>query len=212
MPGSAYDRGVFVNCPFDPDYAPLFDAIIFAIHDCGFVARCALEEDDSAQVRVDKIYGIIAACRHSVHDVSRTELDATLGLPRFNMPLELGIFLGAREFGQGRQQQKRCLILDRERFRYQAYLSDISGQDIKAHGDDPAQAIKAIRNWLSHVAPQEVMLPGGKVMAERYDLFLEELPALLEEAGIERDELIYNDYTTLAVGWLKANPWGIRTG
>ncbi|MEM1041622.1 MAG: hypothetical protein AAGI91_03240 [Bacteroidota bacterium] len=123
MSGGLYDQSVFVNAPFDPDYAPLFDAVIFAIHDCGFVARCALEEDDSAQVRVEKIYSIIAECRLSIHDVSRTELDADLGLPRFNMPLELGIVLGARRFGRGRQKEKRCLILDRERFRYRAYLS-----------------------------------------------------------------------------------------
>lgn len=208
MPSGSYDRNVFVNCPFDPDYAPVFDAIIFAIHDCGFVARCALEEDDSAQVRVDKIYGIISECRLGIHDVSRTELDAVLGLPRFNMPLELGLFLGARRFGQGRQQRKRCLVLDRERFRYQAYLSDLSGQDIRPHGDDPAKAIRAVRDWLSHSAPENVMLPGGTRMAGRYGLFLRELPALLEEVELEREELIYNDYTTLVVGWLKANPWG----
>jgi hypothetical protein len=126
------------------------------------------------------------------------------------MPLELGIFLGAREFGRGRQQRKRCLILDREQFRYQAYLSDISGQDIKAHGDDTIRAIRVVRDWLSHFAPENVMLPGGKMMAERYALFLDELPALLNEVGLEREELIYNDYTTLVVGWLKANPWGSR--
>jgi hypothetical protein len=210
MSARSYDQSVFVNCPFDPDYALLFDAIVFAIHDCGFVARCALEEEDSAQVRVTKIYGIISECCLGVHDVSRTELDATLGLPRFNMPLELGIFLGAREFGRGRQQRKRCLILDREQFRYQAYLSDISGQDIKAHGDDTIRAIRVVRDWLSHFAPENVMLPGGKMMAERYALFLDELPALLNEVGLEREELIYNDYTTLVVGWLKANPWGSR--
>ncbi|SMF96148.1 hypothetical protein SAMN02949497_3533 [Methylomagnum ishizawai] len=29
---SEYDLNVFINCPFDPDYAPLFDAILFAIY------------------------------------------------------------------------------------------------------------------------------------------------------------------------------------
>ena len=41
------------------------------------------------------------------------------------------------------------------------------------------------------------MFPGGKMMAERYRLFLEELMALLDEVGTERDELIYNQFTTL---------------
>ena len=208
MPGGTYAQNVFVNCPFDPSYAPLFDALIFAIHDCGFVARCALEEDDSAQVRVEKIYAIIAECQLGIHDVSRTELDTASGLPRFNMPLELGIFLGARRFGKGRQQYKRCLVLDQERFRYQTYLSDLSGQDIKAHAGDPAKAIGKTRDWLSQFASENRMLPGGKRMTQRYGLFLNELPALLDEVGVEREELIYNDFTTILVGWLRANPWG----
>ncbi|MEA2238824.1 MAG: hypothetical protein QOC81_3548 [Thermoanaerobaculia bacterium] len=30
-----YERNVFINCPFDDDYAPLFEAIVFAINDAG---------------------------------------------------------------------------------------------------------------------------------------------------------------------------------
>lgn len=205
---SLYNQNVFLNCPFDSAYAPLFDAIIFAIHDAGFIARSALEEDDSARVRVEKIYAIISECRLGIHDLSRTELDSTLGLPRFNMPLELGVFLGARRFGSVQQRRKRCLILDRDRFRYQAYLSDISGQDIKAHGDEPVRAIRSVRNWLSQFAPRDVMLPGAAKMAERYGLFLKELPVMLKKVNINRSELTYNEYTTLVVGWLKVNSWG----
>ena len=208
MPSSSYDRNVFLNCPFDRAYEPIRDAIVFAIHDGGFLARCALEEDDSARVRIEKIYEITADCRLGIHDVSRTKLDAVVGLPRFNMPLELGVFLGARRFGDEAQRRKRCLVLDRERFRYQAYLSDISGQDIRTHGDDSARAIGAVRNGLSYSVPEDVMPPGAKKMAQRYGLFLDELPALLKEVEIEREELTYNDLTTLVVGWLEANPWG----
>ena len=46
MPG--YDDGVFVNVPFDHGYKKLFDALVFAVHDCGFVAHCALESDDGS--------------------------------------------------------------------------------------------------------------------------------------------------------------------
>ncbi len=206
MAGSAYDEGVFINCPFDPDYAPIFDAIAFAIHDCGFVARSALEESDSAQVRVDKIYGIIEGCRYAIHDVSRTEVDAAEGLPRFNMPLELGIFLGARRFGRPKQRQKKCLILDREKVRYHRYLSDLSGQDIAAHGDDPARAITVVRDWLRTAASPDVMLPGGPSIVERYARFLDALPGLCSAVGVDRERLIYLDYTDLLVGWLQANP------
>lgn len=52
------------------------------------------------------------------------------------------------------------------------------------------------------------MRPGGKKMAKQYGIFLDELPALLREVDVEREELIYNDYTTIMVGWLRVNPWG----
>ena len=48
------------------------------------------------------------------------------------MPLELGIFLGAKRFGRAEQKGKVCLILDTERYRYQQFMSDIAGQDISA--------------------------------------------------------------------------------
>jgi hypothetical protein len=41
---------VFINCPFDNTYKPIFDAIVFAIYDLGFVARSSLEIDDGAEI------------------------------------------------------------------------------------------------------------------------------------------------------------------
>jgi hypothetical protein len=73
--------------------------------------------------------------------------DETHRLPRFNMPLELGLFLRATKFGEGGQENKRCLILDRESYRYQKYISDIAGQDIKSHDDRPEVAIRKVRDW-----------------------------------------------------------------
>jgi hypothetical protein len=58
MKASKYNENVFINCPFDANYKPLLDAILFAVFDCGFVARCALEEDDGSQIRVQKIFDI----------------------------------------------------------------------------------------------------------------------------------------------------------
>ena len=42
MPAAEYDRNVFINCPFDNAYAPIFEAIVFAVHDAGFRLRLAL--------------------------------------------------------------------------------------------------------------------------------------------------------------------------
>ena len=57
---------------------------------CGYVPRCALDFSDSGALRFQEIVALMTACGFSVHDVSRVELDSTSGLPRFNMPLELG--------------------------------------------------------------------------------------------------------------------------
>ena len=74
------------------------------------------------------------------------------------------MFLGAKRFGSGEQREKISLILDRESFRYQKYISDLAGQDIRAHGQDPREAIRIVRNWLSNAWP-EAPLPGGDAMA-----------------------------------------------
>ncbi len=134
MIARSYDRNVFINCPFDSAYRPLFEAISFATSDCGYHPRCSLEVDDSSQVRIEKITGIIGESRLAVHDISRTQLDSSTRLPRFNMPLELGIFLGAKSFGSGDHKRKVAIILDTDRYRYQKFISDIAGQDIRAHG------------------------------------------------------------------------------
>jgi hypothetical protein len=204
----SYADQVFINCPFDGEYRPMFEALVFAVHDCGFVARCALELEDGSQVRIDKIEQIIDECRLGIHDISRTELDATWSLPRFNMPLELGLFLGAKRYGTGRQRQKLCLILDRDPFRYQKYCSDIAGQDIRSHDGEPHEAVKRVRDWLRNATVEsDVVIPSGSVMVERYERFQSALPLLCDKLRLERDELLFNDFTTLAAEWLKINSW-----
>jgi hypothetical protein len=138
------DRAVFINCPFSADYNDLFEAITFAVIRSGFIARCARETDDASEVRFDKICRIIAECDLSIHDISKTELDARSGLPRFNMPFELGLYLGAKRFGGRAGRGKKALILDREPFRYQAFLSDIAGQDVHTHSGDVGVLIERI--------------------------------------------------------------------
>jgi hypothetical protein len=196
-----YETNVFVNCPFDAAYRPLFDAIVFTIHDCGFASRSALEIFDTSQVRIDKIGHIIADCKFGVHDISRTEPDTVTGLPRFNMPLELGLFLGAKRFGTGKQKLKNCLVLDVERYRYQQFISDIAGQDIVAHGGTTAMAIRAVRDWLSD-APPASRIPGASAMVRRYETFRNELPAMCEGQGLVAEELTFNEYVLQMEEWL----------
>lgn len=153
---------------------------------------------------MDKILTIISECRLGIHDISRTGLDGTSNLPRFNMPLELGIFLGAKRFGRSEQQQKIGLILDREKYRYQTFISDLSGQDIRAHDDDPRRAITIIRDWLRS-ASHRPDIPGGKVIGERFGRFLEQRPELCNGLRLSEDELTFHDSTWLVSEWLSAN-------
>jgi len=198
-----YDRSVFINCPFDAAYRKLFYAIIFTVHDCGYIARSALELTDTSQVRVNKILGIIAECRVGIHDISRTELDSKSKLPRFNMPLELGMFLGAKEYGDKRQREKICLVLDRSRFRYQKFCSDIAGQDISAHQRNVADAVEAVRNFLRSAAPSNVLIPGAAKIQKRYARFSATVPALCRQLGQKKAKLTFRDYTAFVARWLK---------
>lgn len=203
---TAYEDGVFLNVPFDKKYSRLFDALVFAIHDCGFIARSALEIDDSGQARVLKILDIVEQSKYGIHDISRAGIDRNTGLARFNMPLELGFFLGAKRYGTAKQRQKRCLVLDRERYRYRNFCSDIAGQDVRAHNDLPRDAIRAVRDWLStHRAV--VQMPGGKAIFDRYERFRAQLAVQAADVHLEVEELTFGDYTKLVVGWLTKNPW-----
>ena len=78
---------VFINCPFDYGYRPIFNALVFAIFDLGFTARCAREVADSGEVRIAKIERIIEECKFGIHGISEVRLDAVNNLTRFNMPL-----------------------------------------------------------------------------------------------------------------------------
>jgi len=202
MPAARYNTNVFVNCPFDPAFAPLFDAVIFAVLDCGYTPRCTLEIQDSGQSRIDKIHTLIEQSRCGIHDISRTQADAGSRLPRFNMPFELGLFLGARRFGSGNQRDKACLILDRDRYRYQKYLSDIAGQDIRAHHNRVEDAITAVRDWLGPLTSGRP-LPGGREVTRRYHVFRRALPALCRSLRLDRESLTFTDYTNLISFWLQ---------
>ena len=205
VPRAIVSNHVFINCPFDDGYRPIFNAFVFIIYDLGFVARCAREADDSGEVRIAKIERIIEECKFGIHDVSEVSLDKKNKLPRFNMPLELGMFLGCKRFGGKSQSRKICLILDKSQYRYQKFISDIAGQDIRTHEDDPRTAITVVRNWLRNASPL-VTMTGGEEIANRYSAFRKELPSLCRNLRLSANELTFIDYIWLVKGWLDPNP------
>lgn len=189
--GASRDRSVFVNCPFDKRYRKLFDALVFTIAFCGFEVRSALEEADSADVRMLKIIRLIEASRYSIHDISRVELDPDSGLPRFNMPLELGAAIGLRHASGGSSADHCLLILDEEQYRYQRFVSDLAGVDIRGHGGSPKKLIAAVRDFLSRAIDHHV--PSPSAIYDSYRLFERSLPALAKAQRQTVAELTYVD-------------------
>ncbi|MBV8662157.1 MAG: hypothetical protein JO107_03550, partial [Hyphomicrobiales bacterium] len=176
------------------DYNEYFEAIVFAIIRSGFKPRCARENDDGGEVRFEKICRIIAECRYGVHDISKTEVDPASKLPRFNMPLELGLFLGARKFGGKTQSKKKALIFDRARHRYQAFISDIAGQDIHSHENSVAELIERISTWLRDEGPND-KTPGGRAIAAEFERFRADLPEIARRKRLQASELTFRDLT-----------------
>lgn len=177
--------------------------MVFTIVMSGYHPRCALDSTDGAEVRVAKIARMIGECDWGVHDLSRVEV-APGGLPRFNMPMELGLHLGARLLGEGRHRRKRALILDADRHRYDAALSDISGQDIESHDNDPETAIACVRNWLSdHRLRNKPPLPGAGALCEDYRQFQAELATLLVPRRLDPEALTHSDFVYAIHAWVQ---------
>jgi hypothetical protein len=197
------DRDIFINCPFSADYQGYFEAIVFAVARSGFTPRCARENDDAGEVRFEKICRIIAESRYGIHDISKTEPDPGSGLPRFNMPLELGLFLGAHRFGGKKHSGKKSLIFDREDHRYQTFISDIAGQDIHSHDRSVRRLIEQISAWLRDQA-QDYRMPGGLAIAAEFDRFQADLPTIAASKRLQPGELTFKDLTNIAAEWILA--------
>lgn len=170
-----FDRCVFVNCPFDEEYLPLLRPLVFTILAFGLRPRLALERSDSGETRITKIVELISKSAFGIHDLSRCRARKKGEYYRMNMPLELGIDLGAKLLGAKSYASKRILILEEERYRFQASISDLSNSDIKAHEGKPEEVVRAVRDWLvqeAKVSDQSASYVWSQFnffMAETYD-------------------------------------------
>ena len=192
MQPAVYDDSIFINCPFDLEYVPILRAIIFTIYRCGFYPRCSLEEDNALDNRLAKIEKCIEACRYGLHDISRIELNKN-NLPRFNMPFELGIFFGAKRFGNKHQKNKNAIIFEKTKYSYQEYISDLNGIDTKAHNGNSDIVIIKLRDWLRS-ASGRTSIPGSGIIIQDYHAFLEKFPAIIKSIGLNTDDISFNDY------------------
>jgi hypothetical protein len=68
-----FARNVFINCPFDRDYEPILQAMLFCIVYLNFTPLLATIRNDSGENRLEKIKGLIETSKYSIHDLSRSQ-------------------------------------------------------------------------------------------------------------------------------------------
>ena len=85
---------------------------------------------------------MLTGCVYSIHDLSRVQLSA--GHPRFNMPFELGVAIGA-SWGQ----PHRAFVFEKQAFRLQRTLSDLNGLDPHPHHNTVGGMVQAVVNALA---------------------------------------------------------------
>lgn len=150
---------VFINCPFDPDYAPILQAISFCVTDLGFFPRLAPEVADNAVNRLERIGELIKGSQFGIHDLSRCKSVKAGEFVRMNMPFELGIDYGCQKYGDSNHNTKAILVLEAKRYDYQRALSDIAGWDIHAHDGDHISAVRHVSLWMARQAGAERVGP-----------------------------------------------------
>jgi hypothetical protein len=201
-----YDFNVFINCPFDKGYLPIFHAIIFTVMSNGFCPVCV--KLPSGKVRLEKICEAICDSRLGIHDISCVKLDSKTKLPRFNMPFELGLFIGCLKFGGGKHSQKDIIVMDKEKYRYHEFLSNINGLDCKAHKNKPEEAIKIVHEWLRFKRLEKSITEkkiskyssickeyqGSQSMLSAFNEFVIKIPEYCRINGYDFKDLKYVDF------------------
>jgi hypothetical protein len=198
-----FETNVFINCPFDNDYNPLLKALCFSLLYLEFEPKLS-QTLSSSSIRVNQIKQHIRNSKYGIHDLSRSKPMKKNDLPRFNMPYELGLDIGCIEYGGAKFANKKALILETEKYHYQKVLSDISGQDIENHNNDPLTLIKKVRNWLS--ANNKInVLSGQSEIWIAYNQFSGDLVNNLASTYSAKDieEMPIGDYIKFAKDWIK---------
>lgn len=182
-----FSKNVFINCPFDPDYTPLLRPLLFTILYLGYIPRIALERFDSGEARIQKICELIGNSKFSIHDLSRIQSSGKNEIYRLNMPFELGIDIGCRLFKEGVAKLKKCLILEKEQYRYQKALSDLSNSDIKRHNNEPEEIVRQIRNWF--VENEQPKATSATKIWENFNEFMADFYEKRKKEGFKNKDL-----------------------
>jgi hypothetical protein len=182
-----FDENVFVNCPYDDEYLELLRPLLFTLLFARLNPRLASERLNSGEARINKIIELIRDSKYAIHDVSRIRAKRAGEYFRLNMPFELGLDVGCSSFGSDNLRDKRCLVLEKEPYRYQVALSDLSNSDIAAHKNVPAKLVTVLRNWL--VNDIGIDLPGPAALMDAFTVFMGENYDALIAKGFAKKEI-----------------------
>lgn len=145
---------VFLNYPFDTAFAPLADAMAFAVIAGGLLPVCALDFTVPDRPRLDMLVEAILNCHYSAHDFSRFTGEGLENLSRMNMPIEMGMALFYALHTQRRDH--RCAFFVPTAHAYTAFASDLAGLDPKIHNNDPVRLLADMYDWLRAVVPRNL--------------------------------------------------------
>jgi len=165
-------QSVFLNIPYDSQFQDLYLAYIVGLTQLGLNITATLPVPN--QGRLDRIIELIEQSDFSIHDLSRIETSS--GIPRFNMPLELGLALYRSKTTNGRH---RVFVFEKKRYRMQRSTSDISGIDPQIHHGRPLGVMVGLRN-IFHQPGKTTTIPG---MLASYRAIKRRLPELKRIAG-----------------------------
>lgn len=167
-------KAVFINCPYDVEFQPTFDAIVFATVCCGFMPRSALESGTVAESRMERIVHAIFSSKYSIHDLSRCKGEGSESLARFNMPLELGIAMARRYMTTVKSKRHDWLLLVPEGHVYLKVVSDLAGFDPLRYDGGTESVIPQVISWLATrpdavrtLTPKAVLAELPRFQAER---------------------------------------------
>lgn len=175
-----FETNVFINCPFDNNYKAIQKAIIFTVMYLGYEPLLSTTKS-SGDVRIQEIVKHVEASKFSIHDICRCAAKKKGELGRFNMPYELGIDIGCMQFGTPQQRTKLCLVLEEKEHRYDQFISDISGQDIKTHQNKPIKAVERVLEWLDAATADNI--PSIKTVWDAFIDFSGKLEVGLIDEG-----------------------------
>ncbi|MFC1970877.1 hypothetical protein ACFLV0_02940 [Chloroflexota bacterium] len=176
---------------------------MFTVLYLGYIPRITLERFDSGEQRIQKVCDLIQVSKFSIHDLSRMRAKRKSEIYRMNMPFELGIDIGCRLFKEGETRRKICLVLEKKSYEYQRALSDLSGVDVRPHGNEPERIIREVRNWF--VTNELGTSSSAAKIWEDFNEFMADFYQQRGENGFKDTDLEMMpvpEYVTFAKEWL----------